>query len=232
MVQMSGLVKKKGGKKGALFGIATAVFAQVENNCVDIGEEIHGGDGRGSTNVGIAEKAEFQIADIAGKMFDFFKAAIHFFHLLALLRDFFGVGFCIGGAFGHFDGAVIHVQVLVVADGLKIVGEFGRERVAVVDGVVVAMLLVSAHGVFHFFGRVGEYVELVEIFDGAVDDAGARGGVNFESDVGKICVGRKRLEPEAGDFGGIGVFDVEIADRFGGAVALFDEEFDVEAFTF
>src|SRR5207302_594884 len=26
--------------------------------------------------------------------------------------------------------------------------------------------------------------------------------------------------------------DVEIADRFGGAVALFDEEFDVEAFTF
>jgi len=39
------------------------------------------------------------------------------------------------------------------------------------------------------------------------------------------------LEAEAGDFGGIGVFHVEIADRFGGAVAFFDEEFDVEAFT-
>jgi len=37
---------------------------------------------------------------------------------------------------------------------------------------------------------------------------------------------------EAGDFGGVGVFHVEIADRFGGAVALFDEEFDVEPFTF
>ena len=165
-------------------------------------------------------------------MFDFVEPAIHLFHLLAMLGDFFRIGFGIGGAFGHFDGAVIYVQMLVVADGLKIVGEFGRERVAVVDGVVIAVVLVSAHGVFHFFCRVGEDVELVEIFDGAVDDAGARGGVNFEGDVGEICVRRKRLKAEAGDFSGIGVFHVEITDRFGGAVAFFDEEFDVEAFTF
>jgi len=47
-------------------------------------------------------KVEFQIADIAGEMFDLSKPQFHFFHLLALLRDFLGIGFCIGRAFGHF----------------------------------------------------------------------------------------------------------------------------------
>src|SRR5690348_14500110 len=98
---------------------------------------------------------------MAGKMFDLFEATIDLFHIFVIARDFVGTGLGVLGAFGHFYGAVIYVEMLVVADGLKIVGEFGRENFSVGDGVVVAVLLVSAHGVFHLFGGVGEDVELV-----------------------------------------------------------------------
>ncbi|PYT75388.1 MAG: hypothetical protein DMG42_08735 [Acidobacteria bacterium] len=71
--------------------------------------------------------------------------------------------------------------MLIVADGLEIVGESLGEVVAVGNGIVVALLLMRADSSCHLFGGFGEDVGVVQRCDGSVNHFSACGGINFEA---------------------------------------------------
>ena len=178
IVEVRGVVEEIAGDEGDHFRIASTVFAEIEDDGVHVGEKIHGSDCGGSANIRVGEEIEFDVADVARKMFDLFETTIRVFHVFVIAREVFGRRLGFFGTIGRCHGAVVHVEMLVVTDGAEVVGKFFGESGAVGDGVVFTALLASANVVFHFLGDVGENVTVVELFDGAVDDAGTFGGID------------------------------------------------------
>src|SRR6266404_2797338 len=66
IVQVGRLGKQIGGEEGDHFGIAAAVFAEVEDDGIHVGKEIHGGNGGGAADVRVGEKIKLEEADVAG----------------------------------------------------------------------------------------------------------------------------------------------------------------------
>ncbi len=100
----------------------------------------------------------------------------------------------VGSHVGHERRAEHDVQVLIVADRLKIVGEALGKVVAIDDCIIFALFLVGADGVFHLLGGLREYVGFVQVGDGAVDDFAASRSINVEDQIGDFRAGRNRSQ--------------------------------------
>src|SRR5258708_2559784 len=59
IVEVGALGEQIGGEERDHFGIAATVFAQVEDDRVDVGEKVHGGDGGWPADFGFREEIEF-----------------------------------------------------------------------------------------------------------------------------------------------------------------------------
>src|SRR6266436_2877668 len=81
-------------------------------------------------------------------------------------------------------------------------------------------------GFFHLFGSFREDIGVVQRCDGTLNYFGARGGVNFEAQVGGFGPGRNGAQAKTGYFGWLPGFDLHLADGDGVAVALLDHELD------
>jgi hypothetical protein len=121
IIEVGRLVEEVGRDEGDHLGIAAAVFAEVEDDGVDMGEKVHGGDGGWAAEVRISEKIELQVADVAGQNLNFCEPAV------GMLQRLSEHGFLLG-AWALLVGrklvrAVVDVQMLVVADFLQVFGE-------------------------------------------------------------------------------------------------------------
>jgi len=176
---MSSLVKEIGAGHGHHCRIAAAVFAHVVDDCIDVGEESHGGDQRWTACIRVAEHIEFQVADVAGEDFDFAETAVVMLGLLSVVSLLLRGGF-VGHVRRIFDRAEVDVEMLVVAHIAEISGEFEGEGVPIDDAIVVAGLLMGADGVDHFLADFRVDVVLGEIGGDAVDDMSALIGVDLD----------------------------------------------------
>ncbi len=137
---MGGAGKEVGGNEGDHLGVAAAIFAQVEDDGVHVGKEIHGGNGGGPAHFRVSEKIELQVADVAGEDVHLVETAVHALHVLAVAGALVGIRRAFGTV-RHRRGAEVHAEMLVVADFLKILGQLFGEGVTVGDGIVVTFLL-------------------------------------------------------------------------------------------
>src|SRR5579864_9038825 len=226
IVEVSRLRKQITGDECDHFRIAATILTQVENDRVDVAKEVHGRNGSGAASIGVGEHIELQVADIAGENLDLVEAAVHPFHLFAILRS----GISIGGALWslrHWSRTKVHTQVLVVAHGLKIVREHVREGVAVSDRIVFAFFLPNANGLLHFLCGFWKNVELVQVGDRTVDDASTRSCIDFEIQVRHRGSGRNRPQSKDDYHRGITVLHLDFSKGLRIAVALLYQKFDV-----
>jgi hypothetical protein len=120
------------------------------------------------------------------------------------------------------------MEVLIVAYFLQMIGEQGRKRFAIGDGIVLASFLPGAQGLFHFLCSVREDIKLVEVRYGSVNHVRPRSSIDLNVHIGRCHTWRDPAQAEAHDLGRISVLNFALPQRVRWACFFFDTEFNMQ----
>ena len=204
VVQVGALVEKIGRQVGDHLRIAAAVVAQIEDDGVDVAEEVHRRRRRRPADVRIGEGVELHVADVRRPAARPSRSRSSCAPSGDASRPW---GPSERGLWAT-GGVETDAQMLSWLTSRRSAVSFSAKASPLMMESYSPSFCRARMGVHHLFRGIGEYVELVQFGDDAVDRALAGRGVDLKSaSVSRRDCSQPKKRPRR-----IGVLDVELSD--------------------